>query len=231
MNLIRLLIFDLDGTLVDSAPDIITTVNNLMLERGHEPLPDKQIIAAIGEGLKQLVFSLFPETHGNPKLLDELDKEFFKHYEENLLIKTTVFPGVEEFLEKLPKVTKIAVVTNKNERLALAVLAGLKLDRFPWVKVFGADSLPRKKPDPLPLNEVMRIAGVPREQTVMVGDGIPDMIAGRRAGVHTVAIGFGYTQLPILQGLGSTMTLSSFAELPSILKEISKLNPREIAPE
>lgn len=224
--MIKLLIFDLDGTLIHSAPDIIRTTNQLMRARGKPLLPQERIIAAIGEGLKQTVFSLFPETHSDHAALEELEREFFQYYEENLLVSTDVFPGVDDFLQSCDK--RIAIVTNKHERLAKKVVNSLSLNRYDWLRVFGADSLPNRKPDPLPLNEVMRIAGVDRSETLMIGDGIPDMIAARRAGVHSIAIEFGYTKLEILEAQGASLTLPSYAELPRIIEEASTLPPRDI---
>lgn len=223
---IRLLIFDLDGTLIDSAPDIITTVNTLMKERGRAPLPEAQITAAIGEGLKQTVFALFPETHGDPRLLAQLEVDFFRLYEENLQVKTLPFPGVEEFLTSTN--LKIAVVTNKHERLARKVMEGLGLLRFPWVCIFGADTFTEKKPHPFPLLEAIKAAGVSREETAMIGDGIPDMIAARGAGVHSVGCLFGYTNREILQAQGASVLIASYAELPNRLREIELLGPRSV---
>ena len=225
----QLLIFDLDGTFIDSAPDIVTTVNTLMLERGREPLPVPQIVAAIGEGLKQMVFGLFPETHSDPVLLEELERHFFKLYEENLLIKTRTFSGVEKFLESATDY-RIAVVTNKHERLARKVMEGLGLMRFPWLRIFGADSLPNRKPDPLPLLEVMRIAEVSRRETVMIGDGIPDMIAARRAGVHAIGIAFGYTKPEVLNAQGASLLLDTYDQLAIVLEDLARLPERSIEP-
>ena len=220
----RLLIFDLDGTLVDSAPDIIDAVNALMKERGRSALPDARIVAAIGEGLKQMVFNLFPETHADPVLLETLERDFFRHYENHLIEKSKPFAGVVEFLENTD--AQIAVVTNKHERLARMVLEGLGLMRFPWVRIFGADSLERRKPDPLPLFEAMRAAGVTREQTVMIGDGIPDMVAARAAGVHAIGCLFGYTNREILEAQGASILLESYAALPDILNDVWTLPAR-----
>lgn len=220
----RLLIFDLDGTLVDSAPDIITAVNALMTERGRETLPESRIVAAIGEGLKQMVFNLFPETHADPELLLQLESDFSRHYEAHLLERTRPFPGVIDFLDKTS--AQIAVVTNKRERPARMVLEGLGLTRLPWVRIFGADSLEKRKPDPLPLFEVMRAAGVDRKQTVMIGDGIPDMIAARAAGVHSIGCLFGYTSREILEAQGATVLLENYAALPKLLERVWSLPPR-----
>lgn len=226
--MIKLLIFDLDGTLIDSAPDIVATTNQLMRKRGKPPLPPERIVAAIGEGLKQTVFSLFPETHADPVERDALERDFFQCYEANLLNATRIFPGVESFLQRNDR--QIAIVTNKYASLTTQVLAGLGLDRYDWIRVLGSDSLEKRKPDPLPLIEVMKAANVDRTETVMIGDGIPDMIAARRAGVHAIGIEFGYTPLEILEAQGASLTLASYDALDSLIIECGKLPPRLIDP-
>lgn len=226
--MIKLLIFDLDGTLIDSAPDIIATTNQLMRMRDKPPLPPERVVAAIGEGLKQTVFSLFPETHSDPEALGQLEEDFFRCYENNLLNATRVFPGVEKFLAHNGSHRKISIVTNKYESLTHQVLKGLELNRHDWVRVFGADSLPSRKPDPLPLIETMRAANVDRTETLMIGDGIPDMIAARRAGVHSVAIEFGYTSLDILNAQGASLTLRSYDDLDDVIRKAEELPPRPI---
>jgi phosphoglycolate phosphatase len=220
-DVIKLLIFDLDGTLIDSAPDIITATNILLTRRGVATQPDSVIIGAIGEGLKQFVFNLFPEVSGNQIELAKLERDFFELYEQHLLIKTKVYPGAIEFLENWRGL--LAIVTNKNYVFAEQVVAGLPLHRFPWVRVFGADSLARRKPDPLPLIEAMKAAGVTPEETIMIGDGLPDMRAARAAGVRSIAIGFGYTNPQLLMNEGAAVLLNSFSELASVLENLPAL--------
>lgn len=219
---IKLLIFDLDGTLVDSAPDIVDTTQFLMRARGQTPLPEATIVRAIGEGLKKLVYDLFPEAHGNPAELEKLEADFFQAYEAHLLKKTTVYPGVQEFLKKWPG--KIAVVTNKYEKLAVRTLEGLGLlqhpMKHPWVCVFGAETFPKKKPDPLPLIEAMKLAGCTPEETVMIGDGLPDVQAAQAAGIRSIACTYGYCHPDKLRAHGAEVFLSSFSELESVLAKL-----------
>jgi phosphoglycolate phosphatase len=222
---IELLIFDLDGTLIDSAPDIVATTHALFTERGVPLLEEETVVAAIGEGLKQLVFSLFPETHGDPRLLRQLEDDFYRHYENNLILRTTIYEGVETFLGSNRK--KIAIVTNKYALLAKRTVTGLGLDRYPWLRVYGAESLPNRKPHPLPLIEVMKVAGVSREQTIMIGDGIPDMIAARRAGVHSIGVTFGYSKPETLRAQGASLLMDAYRDLPELLRAAADLPPRE----
>jgi phosphoglycolate phosphatase len=224
MGQIKLLIFDLDGTLVDSAPDIISAVNGLLLERDEPPLREETITAAIGEGPKKLVFSLFPETQDDPFKLRELEKDFYRFYDQELLKKSRLFPGVEDFLDE--NTIDIALVTNKPERFTRRTVEGLGLTRYKWTSIFSAESLPQRKPDPLPLLEAATRAGHRPDQCLMIGDGRPDMIAARRAGIHSIAVEFGYMKLEILKSLGAALTLPSFADLPRIIRLAEKLSPR-----
>lgn len=225
MAKIELIIFDLDGTLIDSAPDIVDTTNQVLKMRGRPQLPDAQIVAAIGEGLRQLLYSCFPDLKGNEAEIEKLDREFYKVYRRNLVAKTKVFDGVREFLSLTD--AQIAIVTNKYEDLAIESISKLNLDSHPWVKVFGADSLPEKKPHPMPLLEVMRAASVSPDRTVMVGDGLPDMRAAKAAGVHAIACEYGYCAAEKLAAEGASSLLKSPWHLPEALETVSRLAPRK----
>jgi phosphoglycolate phosphatase len=225
---IELVIFDLDGTLIHSAPDIVVTTNELMRRRNRQPLEARVITDAIGEGLMQLVYDCFPEARGDQAQLDSIAEDFGNVYEENLLKLTTIFKGVETFLEEVEKAGshKVAIVTNKRIKWTETTLKGLRLNRFNWVRVFGADSLAERKPHPLPLLEVMKAAGVRRENTVMVGDGLPDMKAAVRAGVHAIGCSYGYCSAEKLIDAGASMTIQSAHDLRKALQHVVTLAPR-----
>lgn len=235
MNRADLVIFDLDGTLIHSAPDIVATTNELMRRRQRALLDEAIIIDAIGEGLMQLVYDCFPDARGNQQELDAIAQDFAAVYEENMLVKTTIFPGILEFLEAAiagdsvsPR--KIAIVTNKRMKWTERTLKGLKLDHYPWVRVFGADSLAERKPHPMPLLEAMKAADVKPENTVMVGDGLPDMRAATRAGVHAIGCGYGYCTAEKLIGAGASLMIGSPHELPDALEKTARLAPRKPTP-
>ncbi|KHD88994.1 MAG: phosphoglycolate phosphatase [Bdellovibrio sp. ArHS] len=214
-----LLAFDLDGTLIDSAPDIVVAVNRTLKSHGKVPLADEVIISHIGEGLKKLIADLFLADNLEPSELIELEMEFLRIYEEEMFNRTTIFPGVEKFLSSYegPK----AIITNKNERPAKAILSHLGLDRFDWVNVFGADTLEERKPSPLPLQTMMKLANRTPESTFMIGDGIPDVLSALRAGVPAIAIGFGYTSLSLLEKYEPRGVLGHYQELSSLLEKLS----------
>lgn len=214
-----LLVFDLDGTLIDSARDIANALNST-LERYKKPVLAYEIVVAhIGEGLPRLLADFFPE-HKNDKVTQEkLLQEFLASYEAEMFTHTRVFEGVENFFMSYDG--PIGIITNKNEAPARQLVEKLGLGRFPWVQIFGADSLAERKPSPLPLQHMMRLAARDSRQTVMIGDGTPDMVSAKRAGVPAIAIDFGYTHRDILKEHGASAHLSHYDELPNVLKTLS----------
>lgn len=212
-----LLVFDLDGTLIDSAQDIAESLNRTLNKYGKNAVPFETVVAHIGEGLRKLLEDFFPEYVNNEARKKGLELEFLEHYEQEMLNRTTVFPGVEKFLERYDG--PIGIITNKNEAPAKILLKHFNLDRFPWVEVFGADSLPEKKPSPLPLMTMMGLAKKSARETIMIGDGTPDIISARRAGAGALAVSFGYTEISILQGLGAHSTLAHYDLLEDLVQK------------
>jgi phosphoglycolate phosphatase len=212
---IKLAIFDLDGTLIDSAPDIVDTTNSLLKQYGEPELPEATIVSAIGEGLRQLIHSCFPRLATDEEAVRRIDRDFYNHYRANMVRKTVVFPGIHEFLQSSPY--KIAIVTNKFEDLTHLTLEKLELNRYPWVKVFGADSLPERKPHPLPLLKVMEAASVSASETVMIGDGLPDIKAAKAADVRSLGCEYGYCAAEKLLMAGATATVKSPLDLQEAL--------------
>ncbi|WP_413586167.1 HAD family hydrolase [Bdellovibrio sp. HCB274] len=213
-----LLVFDLDGTLIDSAPDIIVAVNRTLMNHGKSALDDQTIISHIGEGIKRLIADLFMNDKLEPADIINLEMEFLQIYEEEMLNKTSIYPGVEAFLESYE--SPIAIITNKNEIPAKKIINHLGLDRFPWVGIFGADTLEERKPSPLPLNTMMKRADRTPKNTLMIGDGIPDMVSAQRAGVAALAIEFGYSAPEVLNRYEPRAFLKNYSELPALLQEI-----------
>lgn len=216
-----LLVFDLDGTLIDSAPDIVVAVNRTLKNNKKNILADDIIIAHIGEGLKKLIADIFMDDDLDPGKLIELEMEFLRNYEEEMFTRTAIFPGVEQFLTDYQNQGPMAIITNKNETPAKAILKHLGLNRFPWVNVFGADTLDERKPSPLPLQTMMKLAGHTPQNTFMIGDGIPDVLSALRAGVPSIAIGFGYTARHLLEEYDPRGVLSHYKDLPALLSKLT----------
>lgn len=214
-----LLVFDLDGTLIDSARDIATALNTTLARYQKPQIPYETVVAHIGEGLRHLLAGFFTEYKDDARMQEKLVREFLDTYEAEMFTHTRLFEGVENFF--LNYDGPIGIITNKNEAPARMLVEKLGLGRFPWVQIYGADSLAERKPSPLPLQTMMNLAGRSAKQTVMIGDGTPDMASAKAAGVHAIAIDFGYTHRDILKQHGATVHLSHYDELPSVLKSLT----------
>lgn len=221
----RLLCFDLDGTLVDSAGDIATAVNRTLVEFSKEPLPYDLIVSHIGEGLRVLLQGVF---HSLPPGMttDALVERFLAVYEEEMLKTTLPFSGVTDFLDRwVADGGLIGVITNKNEAPARRLIEHLELHRYPWVDIFGADTLPERKPSALPLQTMMRKAGVTSAETLMIGDGTPDLVSAKAADVRSVAIEFGYSSKEVLARYHPTTYLSRYQDLHRVIRDLSGSRP------
>ncbi|HEY8272518.1 MAG TPA: HAD hydrolase-like protein [Pseudobdellovibrionaceae bacterium] len=217
-----LLIFDLDGTLIDSAKDISSALNKTLTFYNKSTLPHEVIVNHIGEGLLKLLSDFFPEHKNSPPHeYQHIYLHFLNTYEEEMHKTTRLYPGAVEFLRQYPGPK--GIVTNKNEAPAKKVLHHLNLlahEEISWVGVFGADTFSECKPHPLPLQEMMKLAKHSKTTTFMIGDGIPDMKAAQAAGVGAIAVEFGYSKIEILQKYNPVATLPSYATLHSLIKEL-----------
>lgn len=185
-----LVLFDLDGTLADTADDIAASMNHVLSSEGLAPLPRDVILRFVGHGVRRLVQRSFDAlgaiVDGRE---DALYDAFVAHYRAHMLDATRLFPGVAETLERLP--ARLAVVTNKPEAPARAILDGLGvLGRFG--AVVGGDTLPVRKPDPAPLLHVASQFGVRPDRALMVGDTRADLDAARAAGMRSCAATYGF---------------------------------------
>jgi phosphoglycolate phosphatase len=184
-------LFDLDGTLIDSAPDLAGTVNEMRLERGLPELPYPGLRAMVGAGARGMLsagFSIGPSDTGFEAMRDE----FLARYEARMLRLTTVFSGIPALLAVFERRgLPWGIVTNKAERFALPVTAGLGLHQRA-AAVIGGDTTPRAKPHPDPLLEAARRIGADPCHCIYVGDDERDIQAGRAAGMRTVAAAWGY---------------------------------------
>lgn len=184
-------LFDLDGTLVDSAPDLAGAANELRAARGLEPLPYERLRPMVGSGARGMVGTALGAKPGDDGW-DQLRDEFLGLYERRLLRETAVFATVEPVLRVLEAhPLPWGIVTNKALRFATPLVEGLALHTRAAVLV-GGDSTPHAKPHPAPLLEAARRIGVAPERCAYVGDDLRDVQAGRAAGMLTVAAAWGY---------------------------------------
>ncbi|MBL8330469.1 MAG: HAD-IA family hydrolase [Rubrivivax sp.] len=184
-------LFDLDGTLVDSAPDLGGAANDLRARHGLPPLPLSDYRALCGSGARGMLRAGFGLAPGDAAY-EALRDEFLAIYALRLLEQTSVFQGIDGLLAGIEGHPRPwGVVTNKAVRLAAPLLEGLALAPRAAVLV-GGDTTPHTKPHPAPLLHAAQALGVPPSRCVYVGDDRRDMLAGRAAGMTTVAVAWGY---------------------------------------
>jgi phosphoglycolate phosphatase len=205
---IKLLVFDLDGTLIDSAQDLCNSVNATLSNYGRDPLADTAIAGFIGDGALMLVRRAFAEATGSPVDEDFLAKayEFFlDYYRAHKLDFTYAYAGVLEALGALRKLHEppggnariMAVLTNKPVRPARDICEALGLAPY-FLRIYGGNSFNTKKPDPAGLRALMDEAGARPDETVMIGDSQVDILTARNAGVWSIGCTFGLSPETLL---------------------------------
>lgn len=208
------LLFDLDGTLVDSRADLVTSVNLTLTELGEKELDGERVIGFVGEGARLLVERSLRAVWGREPEAFEIEAGldvFVRHYRKHLLDQTTLYPGVRETLDQLGRYP-MAIVTNKPHGLTLALLEGLGL-RHHFRSVIGGDSLPERKPSPLMVLEAARQCGVAATRALMIGDSPVDIMAGQRAGAATCGYTGGFRRREELASAGADFLIDHLTEL------------------
>jgi len=216
-----LLVFDLDGTLVDTAPDLVDTLNVVFAREGLPAVPYESARTMIGGGAKAMLLRGL-EADGReatPALMDRLFAEFLEHYTANIAVRSRPFPGLIEALDLLAqRGHRFAVCTNKLERLSLLLLRELDLaDRF--AAICGQDTFGIQKPDPEILRRTIAAAGG-AGTAVMIGDSVTDIRTARAAGIPVIAVDFGYSEQPVAE-YGPDRVISHFAQLPGEIAALS----------
>ncbi|CAM3626906.1 HAD family hydrolase [Polynucleobacter brandtiae] len=183
--------FDLDGTLADTAPDLVAAANQLLIARKLEPKPYELLRPRASAGARGLIFGAFAMGTDHPDF-NALRDEFFSNYEKALLVNSKLFDGIAHLLDQLDAAqTPWGIITNKSERFTkpLTDLMGL---RQRAVATISGDTTPYSKPHPEPILHAARIANVDPTKALYVGDDIRDIVAGRAAGMKTIAAAYGY---------------------------------------
>ncbi|HJM61642.1 MAG TPA: phosphoglycolate phosphatase [Alphaproteobacteria bacterium] len=208
------IVFDLDGTLIDSAPDLTEALNRVLHEQDLPPVTTAAVRHMVGDGAVKMIERGFAAA-GRPwddGLSLTLRNSFFAHYEDCMTDNTVTFDGVTKALEALSNAGfRLAICTNKPVAMSEVILARLGLNRF-FASVLGGDSLAVRKPDPAHLLEAIGRAGGNRDAAVMVGDSTTDVRAARNARVPVVAVSFGYTRIAPAE-LGADALIDHFDEL------------------
>lgn len=218
MGKFRAVVFDLDGTLIDSAPDLLAAANKLLAEEGRPAIGVDEIKLMIGDGVPKLVERAFTATGGLPQgALPGLALRFLGFYEGHGADATRPYPGVQVALAGLKDDgMKLAVCTNKPQAATEEILVALDLAAY-FDAVVGGDALPGiKKPDPRHLLATVEALGVPASETLYVGDSKVDVEAARAAHLPVVAVAHGYAKMPP-EELGADLVLDDFARLPEVV--------------
>jgi phosphoglycolate phosphatase len=220
------IVFDLDGTLVDTAPDLIDTLNFTLTKHGLPVVPYDEVRPMIGGGARSLIErALTAEGRDCTSAeVDRLYSFFVAHYGEHIADRSRLFPHVEAALDGLVKAGhRLAVCTNKPEWLSKKLLQALNVVKR-FAAICGPDTFGFQKPDPQIFRATVMRAGGNPERAIMVGDSITDIRTARAANVPVVAVDFGYTDVPIAD-LRPDRTISSFAELTAAILDLTRENP------
>jgi phosphoglycolate phosphatase len=209
----KLIIFDLDGTLVDSSTDISHAINYALEGTNVPPVTVQETITIIGEGITRL-FEKIIEKNNLSAEKDILIQRFLNHYSAHLTDNTPVYPGVKETMEALKEYPK-AVISNKREDLSSRILEILGMRKY-FDVVVGSDTTSERKPSPVPIQYVLSRFEAKPEEAVIVGDSNFDIEAGKAAGVTTIAVTYGYRPLSAL--LGADYVVNTMPEILKILK-------------
>jgi phosphoglycolate phosphatase len=221
MTSLRTIVFDLDGTLVDTAPDLINALNYILVREGIPPVPLHSARTMIGAGVRRLLERGL-ELDGRAVEFEDINRltvDFIDHYAAHIADASRPFEGLEAALDDLAaRGCRFAVCTNKLEWLSKRLLDRLGLSaRFS--AICGADTFGISKPDPAILRQTVARAGGELSSTVMVGDAGPDIGVARRAGVPVIGVTFGYTEVPIAH-LKPDLLIHHMKELPAALESL-----------
>ena len=213
--------FDLDGTLVDTAPDLLRALDFALEREGLNPPDDHEARNFIGGGARAMIERALARTQVkfSKEKIDAMFRQFLSHYEEHIADHSRPFPGVEHALAKLTEEgALLAVCTNKLEAYAVRLLRELKLaDRFAFIA--GSDTFPYKKPDPRHLTQAVERAGGNTERAILVGDSETDVITAKAAEIPVIAVSFGYTSIPPA-ALGANRLIHKFEDLPAAAMDL-----------
>ena len=214
----KLIMFDMDGTLIDSSPDLAHAINHMLQKLGRNPVSKEAVDSWLGNGAQMLVkraLSNASEVDSSLQtdLIDEAQALFLAYYASHLCIETQCYPQVPETLEKLHAAGfSMVLITNKPLVFVSPILEKLGIAGF-FEKILGGDSLERKKPDPLPLQHMMAAYGVLPQECMMVGDSKNDILAAKAADVESIAVTYGYNYAEPVTKYHPDYAIDHFADI------------------
>ncbi|UCD34358.1 MAG: HAD-IA family hydrolase [Nitrospiraceae bacterium] len=220
--MLKLLIFDLDGTLADTSQDITDALNYALEPFGPRTYSVEETKAMVGSGISNLLHSLVAQPARNGDDVSAMEKDvvsrFLDFYSRHLLDKTTAYPGVKETLPRLPEYRK-AVLSNKRAQYSREILEGLGIARY-FDVIWGSDSVREKKPSPVPVLDLLARFSADREEAAVVGDSNYDVEASKAAGVRVVAVTYGFRSREVLKD--ADCLIDRFDDLLNVLTELNQ---------
>lgn len=216
MNVMKidLIIFDLDGTLINSKLDIANSVNYMLEKLQLETLHNETIYTFVGNGVGNLVKSSLTEDHFDK--FDDAMALFRQHYSEHLLDNTVLYDGITDILDHY-KSKKKAVVTNKEGGFSRHILNYFSISDC-FDEIVCGDAFPRKKPNPDQINAVIENLSVKRDNTLIIGDGDADIKAGKNANIHTCGVTYGFGSREILESMGADTIIDNISDMKNFFK-------------
>lgn len=208
------IVFDLDGTLIDTAPDLVESLNHTIAARDLAPVSYEDLTHLVGQGARVMIQRAFA-LRGAP-LADEeipalLDR-FIDHYQAGMPGKSRLYPGLIAALDRLKAAGYVlAICTNKMERLAVPLIERLALADY-FSAIAGGDTFAFRKPDPAHILATVERAGGKPDKVLMIGDSINDILAARNGNIPSIAVPFGYSDVPV-ESLGASHVMTHFDQL------------------
>jgi len=212
--MIKAVVFDLDGTLIDSRADLAKAVNHALKSAGQPEQAESDIVPHIGNGMRVLLSECFGPV--SDETLEAGIASFSGFYEEHCLDNTRLYDGVKEALGEMSRSARLAVVTNKPVRFTEKILKGLGI-RENLSSVVGGDSLSERKPHPAPVLKALDEMGASPMVSLMVGDGVQDVMAGQAAGLQTCVVRYGYGFSSDLLDLRPDYAVNAFSDIKEIV--------------
>ena len=217
------LIFDLDGTLVDTAPDLLGAINFILEREGRKAVDMADLRHLVGHGARVMLAEAFVRTGAplQPERMSGLMDEYIAHYRANIANRSRPFPGVEATLRRLSASSRLGVLTNKPQELTDLLLPAVGLARF-FGAIHGAGRMAVSKPDAAVFHHVVEELGGPGKGALMIGDSATDVATARAADVPVILVDYGYTPTPAAE-LGADAVTSDFADVPALVGRLLKL--------
>ncbi len=216
------IIFDLDGTLVDSARDLYEALNHVLRQAKRPEIEITRVRHLVGDGAKALIVKGFSESGKVPEKieLDTILQDFLDYYLENITTKTVIFPGALAVIEKLSEMNiPLGLCTNKAIKLTDKLMNEIGLSDY-FTSIVGGDSFEYRKPDPRHLTSTLKIMRCDPQGAIMIGDAANDIVAARAAGLTSICVSFGYSKVPVAE-LNPDIILDHYDDFFAVLEEIT----------